>query len=315
MQRAGAEAGDGPAVACAVFDLDGRGNLFRYLWAWLRLLGHLLTHRYDVLHAHHALSGVLLCLTGAPLFSRTVLSYQNSPSHEWGRVSFLLLYPFFRRIILKAPDKDYVRFEKVCVLPNGCDEQLFRPMDKAACRRELGLLPEGRYLLFVDGNPRRAERGRSQKREDRFDAVVERLQRACPQGAGALLALKLHDIPQERMPLYYNAADAYLLTSDFEGSPNAVKECLLCNTQVVSTPVGDMPSLAPHCPELHVCGSFSVEELASMAEKVLETAGSLAAKTSDLSQERMSSREALLSLGYGLDRVAGRLLNLYREIC
>ena len=351
-------------VGCRVFFIDGRGNVLRYFAAWLRLLGHLLTHRYDILHAHHAIAGLLLCLTGAPLFSRCVLSYQNSPSREWGEFAFRLLYPFFRRIILKAPDPDFPAQGKVCVLPNGCPPELFRPMDRGECRRALALEENAFYVLYIDANPRRAALGpKGQKREDRFDAVMdivrERVSAGCmgapaassptaalsPAAAPKVYSLKLRDIPPEKMPLYYNAADLYLLTSDFEGSPNAVKECLMCNTPVVATPVGDLPFLADSVPGCHVCLSFGPEALADLVLEVFAGEAGLSASPDDLSspltraavsvgsplsnadapshgqgssrvceQGEQSSREAMLELGYGLDHAADRLLELYQEL-
>ncbi len=311
-------------VQCAVSDVDGRGSVLRYVRAWLRLFGHLLTHRYDVLHAHHALAGILLCLTTAPLWDsllslagvshpgRCILSYQNSPSHEWGKFVFRLLYPFFRRIILKAPDADYVSYAKVRVLPNGCSADRFRPMDKAACKRELGLEPDGRYILFVDANPRRNARGNSQKREDRFEDVMALLQGRL---GDTIRPLKLCGEAPERMPLWYNASEIYLLTSDFEGSPNAVKECLMCDVPVVATPVGDLPFLGHHCPRCHVCRGFDAQELADRAEAVLrggpedESGGDGAVAEGGAA----SAREALLRLGYGLEDTARKLIGIYRE--
>ncbi len=300
-------------VDCAVFNVDGRGALWRYLWAWLRLLGHLLTHRYDVLHCHHAITGILLCLTGAPLFSKCVLSYQNSPSHEWGRGTFFLLYPFFRRIILKSREEAFMGGKKVCAIPNGCSSECFRPMDKAECRRELGLDAENRYVLFIDVNPRRAAKRHSQKRRDRFDEALICL---CERFGGPVEPLILQKENPERMPLWYNAADLFMVTSDYEGSPNAVKECLMCNAPVVATPVGDLPYLAKFCPDCHVIPSFDANAL---AQKAWEVMTGVVGGSGPLSEEAdgsgvRSSREALLKLGYGLEDTARKLVELYRSL-
>jgi len=42
------------------------------------------------------------------------------------------------------------------------------------------------------------------------------------------------------MPLYFNGSSVHLLTSDFEGSPNSVKEALACNTPIVARDVGNV---------------------------------------------------------------------------
>jgi len=42
------------------------------------------------------------------------------------------------------------------------------------------------------------------------------------------------------VPLLLNASDCLLMTSDFEGSPNIVREALACNTPIVSVDVGDV---------------------------------------------------------------------------
>ena len=331
--RSQVESLEAVGVDCSLFLVNGRGSFWRYLWAWFRLVWRLLTHRYDVLHCHHALTGVLLCLTGAPLFSRCVLSYQNSPSREWGRRTFRLLYPCFRRIILKAQDDDYMDYDKVRVIPNGCSDQLFRPMDKAECRRQLGLEPDARYVLFIDVNARRAARKRSQKRKDRFDVALSHLSERFGEPVYPVI---LQDEDPSRMPLWYNAVDVFLLSSDFEGSPNAAKECLMCNVPVVATPVGDLPYLAKFCPDCYVIPCFDADALAQKAWEVMtgvvggsawagEGAGGSQAGGSDRicgsgqaggarrAPEGLSSREALLKLGYGLEDTARNILKTYRE--
>jgi glycosyltransferase involved in cell wall biosynthesis len=47
-------------------------------------------------------------------------------------------------------------------------------------------------------------------------------------------------VPFVRMPLYMNASDCLLVLSEYEGSPNVVKEALACNLPILSLDVGDV---------------------------------------------------------------------------
>ncbi|MFB6164763.1 MAG: glycosyltransferase family 4 protein [Haloarculaceae archaeon] len=117
------------------------------------------------------------------------------------------------------------------VIPHGVDADMFAPASRAEARAELGWDRDARYVLFPYAASRevknypRAERV-VERAGDRLDDDV-RLQTA----AG---------IDHDRMSIHMNAADVVLMTSEREGSPNTIKEALVCNVPVVSTDVGDV---------------------------------------------------------------------------
>lgn len=117
------------------------------------------------------------------------------------------------------------------VIPHGVDLETFRPRDHETACCEVGWDPDERHVLF----PYSPER--TVKKHSRAERVVhmanEHLDdRVC-----------LHSVsgrPHEEMPRFMAAADALLLTSTHEGSPNAVKEAMACNLPVITTDVGDV---------------------------------------------------------------------------
>jgi hypothetical protein len=129
------------------------------------------------------------------------------------------------------------------VLPNGVDTALFVPMDRTAARRELGWGSQERVALFA-ANPRVAR-----KRFWLAEAAVERASRILPD----LRLEVVRGLMPDRMPLLMNAADCLLLTSSIEGSPNVVKEALMCNLPVIATPAGDVRELLEGVTPSYVC--------------------------------------------------------------
>lgn len=120
--------------------------------------------------------------------------------------------------------------ERVWVVPNGVDFELFRPLDRMACRTELGWDTSRKQVLFT------ADTRRPEKRFDLAEAAFERLT-----SMRADVDLRVLDgIAHATVPTWLNAVDVVLLTSAHEGSPNVVKEALACNIPVVSVDVGDV---------------------------------------------------------------------------
>ena len=113
------------------------------------------------------------------------------------------------------------------VLPCGPDLRALRA-DRRGRRRGVrwGSTPDGRFLFFP-ANPARPE-----KRHDR----AAELAAACEADL-----LTGGSIEPEQMPLWINAANAVLVTSDYEGFGMAAIEALSCEVPVLSTPVGIAP--------------------------------------------------------------------------
>ena len=68
--------------------------------------------------------------------------------------------------------------------------------------------------------------------------------------------LVLTNTARSLIPAYINASDLHLLTSDFEGSPNSIKECMACNIPVVSTPVGNVSDMLSDVEGSFVASTF-----------------------------------------------------------
>lgn len=276
-----------------VFFADGKKKGFKqYITYVPKIFWKVLTNKYDVIHCHHIISGILLCMTGIPLIKKCVLSYQGDPDWEWGRFFFICLYPFFRRIIIKNTSK-YLKYKKTVYLPNGVNSDFFRPIDKSLCRKKLKW-GDGFYILFFDSY----KTARKVKRLDRLESVVEILKQKHHEIN--IIPIVLRNVEREQIPIYINASDLHLLCSDFEGSPNSVKECICCNTPVVSTNVGNVMEMIGDIEGCYISEKFDNNELAVCVEKVMN---------SDLI---FNGRNALLAKGYGIDDTAKRLQNIYK---
>jgi teichuronic acid biosynthesis glycosyltransferase TuaC len=169
--------------------------------------------------------------------------------------------------------------ERVWVVPNGVDFELFRPLDREACRTELGWDASRKQVLFT------ADTRRPEKRFDLAEAAFERLASMQPD-----VELRVLDgIKHATVPTWLNAVDVVLLTSVHEGSPNVVKEALACNVAVVSVDVGDVRERVDGIDGCYVAEA-TPEDLAVSLHDALDRDGRIDARdrVRDLSLENVA---------------------------
>ncbi len=258
----------------------GKGE---YLPATRRLRGLLRRERFDLVHAHYGLPGWCAQLAGAdPL----VVTFHGTD------VRHGIVGPMSRRLAwradlvagvsraLFAPEDGRPGLPAVpgsAVLPCGPDLGRFRPLPRAEARQSLGLDPDGRYLFFP-ANPSRPE-----KRHDRAAEL------AAASGAELLTG---GAIDPDQMPLWLNAANAVLVTSDYEGFGLACVEALACETPVLSTPVGIAPFALRGIAGC-LCAPYETAAWSAAARPHLEASDPRvdgAARAASLSASRMAER-------------------------
>lgn len=200
--------------------------------------------------------------------------------------------------------------DRMHVLRNGVDTDLFSPSPQAAARSRLGLAGAGAWILAV-GNLV-AEKG--------FDLAI-RAVASMPQaqlliiGEGPLRAeLQARarslapgrvefrgSMPQSELRYAYAAADVLVLPSIREGWPNVLLECMACGTPVVAAAVGGVAEIvAQGAPGVTVAG----REIAAWAGAIR---AALDSPPTSEAVRRYASR-------FGWDEVVLRQCDLYEKI-
>jgi glycosyltransferase involved in cell wall biosynthesis len=259
----------------------------------------------DLVHAHFGYCG---WVARAQLSRPVVVSFMGSDllgtSDARGRVTpwsrpvvtaNRSLARLVEAVIVKSPEMAaLVAPVGPHVIPNGVDTERFRPLDRGEARNRLGWSARDRYVLFAGspGNPRKAY--------PVARTAVDRAAAALGDSAGTRM-VPLSGIAPELMPSYLSAADALIMTSHWEGSPNVVKEAMACNLPVVSVPVGDVPQLLEGVDASTVCPRDPVALAEALAD-VLER------------PRRSDGRRALVRKGLDLERVSRNVANVYQQV-
>ncbi len=241
---------------------------------------------YDLIHANYGLTAPHAVLQ--PNLPVVVSLWGTDLMGKYGWVS-KLCSRFADETVVMSPVMADVLGGDCRVIPHGVDLEKFQPAPQSDAREELGWRDDAYHVLF----PYPPERGvKDYPRAERVaDGARDRLD-------GELALHAVTGVPHDEMPTYMNGADALLLTSRREGSPNAVKEALACNLPVVATDVGDVATRLDGVTHSRACSTD--------AELVDALADALAA------DERSNGREVVREVS--IERTNERLYDVYREV-
>lgn len=256
---------------------------------YLRLLPPLLKkirkENFDLIHAHYGLSGLLAVLQRK---LPVVITFHGSDVNQekilrlsrWaaGRAKYnIIVEQSFRQKLGLTT--------KVATIPCGVSGETFFPVPQHTARKILGIPPEEKIVLFSSAfdNPVK-----------NYPLAAEAIRRMTEV---QLYELKGYD--RAEVNLLMNAADALLLTSFSEGSPQVVKEALCCNLPVVSVPVGDVMNLLENVSGNHIV-SPDPDDIARALEEILHL------------KERTNGHYKIHA--WSNELVAGKISNIYRQI-
>jgi glycosyltransferase involved in cell wall biosynthesis len=141
-------------------------------------------------------------------------------------------------------------------IPNGVDTRIFKPADKRAARRELGLPEDARIAVF-------AAKGLKSSQFKGFGTLSEALAllgERQPGNRHTVFVALGEEAPCQRIgnvelvfspfvhdpadvARYYQAADLYVHPARAENLPLAIIEAMACGTAVIASDVGGIPEL------------------------------------------------------------------------
>ncbi len=218
---------------------------------------------FDLIDAHYFYpDGVAAALLGRRLDKPVVITARGSD------VNLIASYDRPRRMILWAATRaarvitvsDALRrqlidlgapAEKIVTLRNGVDLETFRPVERKAARRALGI--DGRVIATV-GNVIETKGQRLVVRAlaripdarllivgDGADVPVLKALTA-ELGVGGRVRF-MGRVAHDRLRDVYGAADVSVLASVREGWPNVLLESMACGTPAIATRVGGVPEI------------------------------------------------------------------------
>jgi len=211
--------------------------------------------------------------------------------------------------------------ERICVIPNGLvvDKYAFKDLNRAELRQQLGIA-EGDFMWLAVGRLEEQKDypnllqafkiliqsgHKTQLRIAGRGSLLENLER---QAADLGISRCVVFLGLRRdIPLLLNAADGFVLSSAWEGLPNAVMEAMAAAKPVVATGVGGVPELIQEGVNGYLVPPRDAEALAAGMMKMMAL--------SEAERQAMGEAgRAHIEANYSLERVVDQWEALYKNL-
>lgn len=271
------------------FGLQGKG-LKGYLRNLPALKRKIREFQPDVIHAHYGLSGLFANLQrmvpvvttyhGSDINDKKVRRFSKMAM----RLSAWNIFVSGKTLAIAKPRKKY------SLIPCGVNLSANQLVSKEEARKKTNLALDRQYVLFAGA----------------FDNVVKNAPLA--KETIALMdepkveLLELKGYSREDVTFLMCAADAFLMTSFSEGSPQVIKEAMACGCPIVSVDVGDVKERVAGVDGCYVTGTANPKELGDMLWQALSFKG------------KTLGRAKLVAEGLDNKMVAEKVTAIYRNI-
>lgn len=275
-------------VEVELFGIVGKG-IKGYLNCLPQLRMRIKKFNPDVIHAHFGLSGLFANLQRrVPVVTTYHGSDINVPSIlKLSKMCMLLskhnIFVSQINIQIANAKKNYT------LLPCGVDLETIAVIDKTSAREQLGWSLEDKKIIFAGA----------------FDNEVKNPQLALKTMQDERLTqvelIELKGYSRTEICLLFSAADAFLMTSHTEGSPQVVKEAMACGCPIVSVDVGDVQERIEYVSNSYISPA-NPSDLAARLSQILNN------------PERTNGREKLIDFGLDNQTIAQKLLTIYNKV-
>lgn len=250
--------------------------------------------KFDLVHIHFGLSGlfvlfnpfinipVILTIHGSDINSTKLMGLMKRITKRVAKRAkkIIILNEKMERLLL--PYK-----ERTVIIPCGIN------IDQFALNRN------NKKKCFLVGFP--GDKQRPVKNYILFEKIIDQLKIK----GHEIEIIEFHNLSRAEVAEQLSRLDCLLMTSHSEGSPQIIKEAMVCNVPIVSSNVGDVGFVLDDVKNCYVIDSFGVEDYVEKLILLINT---------DQNSRITNGREKIRKLGLDQDAVCSKIFDLYESV-